>query len=238
MEALPRTGQLSGTFSSMKSDSGSWLVHTRHASATELHRIDALPEGEVPQARMLTLCRPSAPAVVLGSTQTAADLDMAAVQERGLEVAHRRSGGGAVFVDPEDSVWIDAWIPRNDALWVDDVSASMLWLGRAWVAALGDAVAAEMITDPYDAGAWGRTVCFLSSAPGEVRGPQGKLVGISQRRDRHGARLQCVLYRRWDRSRWAVFSEPGAARALDAMAVDCVDLEPDVVLARLLDALS
>lgn len=214
--------------------SRSWTVRVVRGSAADLHRVDA----DVPRTRTLTLCLPARPAVVLGSTQAVADLDANAVRERGLDVVHRRSGGGAVFVHPDDSIWVDAWIPRDDALWDDDVSASMLWLGRAWVDAVSDRLDVEVITEPYVAGPWGRTVCFLSSAPGEVRGPRGKLVGISQRRDRDGARLQCVLYRRWEPTRWDVLSDQGASQALAEMGLECLDLEPHVVLDRLADALN
>lgn len=220
-----------------------WSVRTRRGTAAELHRVDtgARPDavsthGDA-KGRILTLCRPSRAAVVLGSAQPATDIDEAAAHALGLEVARRRSGGGAVFVDPDDSIWIEAWIPRADPLWVDDVSSSMLWLGRTFVDVLaGDPRfdrPAEVVTGPYDAGSWGRTICFMSEAPGEVRGQQGKIVGISQRRDRDGARFQAIVYRRWDPARWQVFRDPGAARALDGLAVECVDAEPERLAERL-----
>ena len=49
----------------------------------------------------------------------------------------------------------------------------------------------------------GRAVCFASAAPGEVFVGDNKLVGISQRRNREGARFQCVLYRQWNPLIWS-----------------------------------
>jgi hypothetical protein len=46
-------------------------------------------------------------------------------------------------------------------------------------------------------------VCFASAAPGEVFVGDNKLVGISQRRNREGARFQCVLYRQWNPLIWS-----------------------------------
>lgn len=194
------------------------------------------PPGAGAAGRSLTLCIPTHAAVVLGSAQSDADIDMSAAGVRGLDVARRRSGGGAVFVDPVDSIWVEAWIPRTDPLWVEDVSSSMLWLGRAFVAALAEANpdrALELIVGPYEAGRWGRRICFLSEAPGEVRGAAGKVVGISQRRDRRGARLQAILYRRWDPARWQVFGDPGLAQALLDMRIECIDIEPALLMDRL-----
>lgn len=224
-----------------------WSLRTRRGSAAELHQVDpggnldadpgAAREHLAPSGRTLTLCMPTKAAVVLGSTQAASDIDFEAAGALGLDVVKRRSGGGAVFVDPHDSIWLEAWIPRTDPLWVDDVSASMLWLGRAFVGALAgkshEARQIEVVVSPYDPGRWGRSICFLSEAPGEVRGMAGKIVGISQRRDRSGARLQAVVYRRWDPARWQVFRDPELARALEGLQVECVDIEPEVLFESL-----
>jgi len=220
-----------------------WSARTVTGSAAELHLLDDFAE------RTLVLRVPSSRAVVLGSAQDASDVDADRAAALGLEVARRRSGGGAVFVDPVDSIWIDAWIPRADPLWVDDVSTSMLWLGRAYAAVLADDVGAgseiDVATGAFEAGEHGRSICFLSTAPGEVvvrngslgtdrGGPAtGKVVGISQRRDKRGARLQSVLYRRWDPGHWAVFGDAALARALGEVDVHPVDVEPADLIARL-----
>jgi hypothetical protein len=43
-----------------------------------------------------------------------------------------------------------------------------------------------------------RLVCFAALGPGEVSQGSTKLVGISQRRTRQGAKFQCIAYLRWD----------------------------------------
>lgn len=95
---------------------------------------------------------------------------------------------------PRAQVWVDVWVPRSDPLWDDDVVRSFFWLGRAW----RDALAAEGLEDleVYE-GRLARTtmsdlVCFAGLGPGELRWRGRKLVGISQRRNRHGARFQSV----------------------------------------------
>lgn len=107
-----------------------------------------------------------------------------------------------MYVHPKESVWIDVTIPRDDPLFVDDVSSSMLWLGDVFVEALQPWVNATTFRGTFDAGTDGRSVCFASTSPGEVFVGDEKLVGISQRRGREGARLQCVLYRSWQPELW------------------------------------
>jgi hypothetical protein len=54
-------------------------------------------------------------------------------------------------------------------------------------------------------GAWGQLVCFAGLGPGEVTAGLGgaKVVGISQRRTRAGARFQCAVPLAWDPGRLA-----------------------------------
>ncbi|HEX7167728.1 MAG TPA: hypothetical protein VF230_12175 [Acidimicrobiales bacterium] len=145
----------------------------------------------------------SRPALVLGSTQRRSIVDDAACASRGVEVAARPSGGGVVFVDPVETLWVDVVLPVGDPLWVVDVGRSAAWLGDAWARALG---ASGAVADPVVhegsmcLSRWGRLVCFAGLGPGEVTaGPGGpKVVGISQRRTRAGARFQCAVPFAWD----------------------------------------
>ncbi len=139
---------------------------------------------------------------------------MSCASERGLEVVRRRSGGGVVFVHPDDSVWLDVTIPRDDPHWVDDVGTSMLWLGEVFSDALSAWVDADVHRGVFDAGASGRDVCFASTSPGELFVGGAKVVGISQRRTRDGARFQCVIYRRWVPSEWVACLESDSARTV------------------------
>ena len=137
-------------------------------------------------------------ALVLGSSQSEELVDTEMLQEQGLDLVKRQSGGGAVLVVPESVVWIDVFIPRDDPLWEDDVGKSALWLGEAWQATLLEfGVAAEIHRGTYQPGDWGELICFAGRAAGEVFVEDKKSVGISQRRTRRGARFQTALARQW-----------------------------------------
>ena len=216
----------------MNSAASPWPIHEWNGTAADFHALDLAHE------RAVWWCRVSEPTVILGSTQSAGDVDTAAATAAGISVARRRSGGGAVFVHPLDSLWIDVTIPRDDPLWVDDVSTSMLWLGDAWVAALQTWLTTRVYTGAFDAGLDGRAVCFASTSPGEVFLDSKKLVGISQRRSRDGARLQCVLYRSWNPSQWAaLLSDPSIGNRQLSLPVAVVDADPHAVVAAIAAAL-
>lgn len=174
-----------------------WTVEHLRAPAADLHARDVVDDG----ARRIWVLEPTGPAVVLGSTQPASDVDATAAAVAGVEVVRRRSGGGAVWVAPDDPIWIDVVVPRADPLWSDDVGRAFQPVGEAWRRALdacgvgGLAVHdGAMIRTP-----WSSAVCFSGTGPGEVLDAAGaKVVGISQRRTRAGARFQCALYRHWD----------------------------------------
>lgn len=176
-------------------------------TADELHGLE-LPS---PLPRTVWVLEPTRPALVLGSTQRQVPVDLERCAQRGVDVVRRRSGGGAVLLVPGEVVWLDVLLPRGDRLWVDDVGRSSRWLGSTWVAALarlGEAAAVH--AGAMACGRWGSLVCFAGAAPGEVvrrdadgsvpahGGVPSKLVGISQRRSRHGARFQCLLHRAHD----------------------------------------
>lgn len=212
-----------------------WQVRRRRGSAAELHGAD------LGWDRALWVLSVDAPAVVLGSTQDPGMVDAARAETAGVEVARRRSGGGVVWLD-DSAVWIDATIGRADPLWVDDVSRSALWLGSAWVDALG-ALGLEglSVAGPEASGSAPSAVCFGSIFPGEVLDASGrKIVGISQRRSREGARFQCVAYHRWNPEPMArCLADPDPALALAGGAVGTVPADSEslaVALSRILAA--
>lgn len=142
---------------------------------------------------------PDHPALVLGSAQDHTVADADATAAAGVDVVRRRSGGGAVYVDPARSVWLDVVVPRHDPRWSDDVRTSVYWLGEAWQRALATlGVTTELYRGGLEQTPWGRLVCFAALGPGEVLVDGRKLVGISQRRTRAGARFQCIAYEQWD----------------------------------------
>ena len=148
------------------------------------------------------MCRVSGPAVVLGSTQSPAVVDLARAEARGIEVVRRRSGGGAVLVAPDDPVWIDVWLPRDDPLWDEDVGRAFDWLGDAWTRAL-ESLGGRGVSAHRDGFAactrWSSLICFGGVGTGEVVADDGrKVVGISQRRNRDGAWFHSACIRQWD----------------------------------------
>ena len=181
----------------MTTPSMEWSRHDWTGTAADFHAMELSAE------RALWWCNVETPTVILGSTQSVDDVNQNIADESGVLVSRRRSGGGAVFVHPSDSVWIDITISRDDPLWKDDVAQSMLWLGECFVEALSPWVQAEVYRETFSSGIDGRVVCFASSSPGEVFVASNKLVGISQRRGREGARFQCVLYRHWRPGDWS-----------------------------------
>jgi lipoate-protein ligase A len=200
-----------------------WEIHHRTGTVAHLHGLDLLGVATttahtdsltLPTAlhRGVWLLEPIAPAVALGSAQRFAGAgtpvhgidahgidahgtDAHGTDAHGIEVVVRRSGGGAVMLEPGISLWMDVVLPRHDPLWDDDVSRSAHWLGQAWVQALASlGVVAAVHDGPTDRHALARAACFAGLGAGEVVHGGRKLVGISQRRTRDGARFQCVAY--------------------------------------------
>jgi lipoate-protein ligase A len=142
------------------------------------------------------------PTLVLGSTQPSDLVAPDAMRERSVEVVRRRGGGGAVYLEPDDHLWVDAWIPRDDSLWAHDVSVAAEWVGRWWIEALaGVGVppgALSVHTGRSAPGALGDLVCFAGRGPGEVFVEGRKVVGLSQWRSREGALFSSCAYRQWN----------------------------------------
>jgi lipoate-protein ligase A len=172
----------------------------------------------------------TAPALVLGSAQPAAP------GSGGVEVVRRRSGGGAVLLRPDETVWVDVVVPAGDPLWTDDVGRSFWWLGEVWAAALGGVVH----RGPLVRTTWSAAVCFAGTGPGEVLDPGGggKVVGMASRRTREGALFQCAVPLRWDPAAYVdlLGLPPEAAADLAGVAAP-VDASPDEVVTAFLAAL-
>jgi lipoate-protein ligase A len=180
------------------------------------------------------------PTLVLGSTQDAGIVDTGALARRGLELVRRRSGGGAVLLEPERAVWIDTWVPRADPLWSDDVVHSGSWVGSWWAESLGDP-RLDVHQGPPIASRWSDRICFAGVAAGEVVYAGRKLVGVAQWRTRSGALTHSLAYLgiEWDRMTelLGLGAEGGAAaRELTASTATLHEVVPadSAGLARLL----
>lgn len=185
---------------------------------------------------------------MLGSTQPSELVDGALVRERGVAVVRRRGGGGAVYLEPGDHLWIDAWIPRHDPLWESDVAVAAEWVGAWWLRALAALGLApdefQVHTGRSAPGALGDVACFAGRGPGEVLHASRKVVGLSQWRSREGALFSSCAYARWDPEPLIdLLSVDGPARAelrkgLASVGAGLAEMEPAVTdLDRVRDAL-
>jgi len=179
---------------------GEWLVDERMAAPAELHASWPAAEQD-PRVRRLAVCLPTRPSIVLGSTQSSDVVDAEAAQAAGIDVVRRRSGGGAVLVTPDDPVWVDLWLPVDDAQWSSDVTVAFGWVGAAWAAALGRFGLVGLEVEGSGPGActrWSSLVCFGGIGAGEVSIGGRKLVGLAQRRNRSGAWFHTACVQHWD----------------------------------------
>jgi len=104
-----------------------------------------------------------------------------------------------VLVRPGEVLWADVLLPADDPLWEADVGRSFHWLGQAWVDALAALdVDAGWHDGPMVCTPWCRQVCFAGIGQGEVTVEGRKVVGMSQRRTRAGALIQCAALLQWD----------------------------------------
>lgn len=186
-----------------------------------------------PLVRTVRFLCPDSPGVVLGSTQPHAVVDAEAAEEAGIEVVRRPSGGGAVLVEPRRLVWVEVAIGADDPLWQADVARAGIWLGRVWQAALVSLAVGALGPDTAGGGPgvavaeatvrteWSSLICFSGLGPGEVSVGGRKVVGVSQRRTRAGARFQCGALLATDPTSLPALlalDPPARARATDALA--------------------
>lgn len=209
---------------------GTWAVEHHREGVDALHEL-GLTE---PVRRLVRWCEPDRAAIVLGSAQPDTDIDHESAAKLGVEVVRRRSGGGAVLVEPDAVLWVDVIVPTDDPLWQADVGRAFWWLGDVFAAALADVGYPDatvhrgaLVTTP-----WSRLICFAGLGPGEVSIEGRKVVGISQRRTRAGALFQCAVLRRLEASLLAsllaIDDRSSAEVAFAASAKALPDLKIDV----------
>jgi lipoate-protein ligase A len=176
--------------------------------AVELAAVEALltglAAGAPPSLRWYGY---SAPALVLGSGQKIAEVDL---QMFGATTLHRRRSGGTAVLFESGLLMQDIALPNSHPLYSPDVTASYRWLGELWVAALADlGINAELLgiaearSDSADLDPLLRRVCFGGRSPYEVLSAGRKLVGFSQVRRRAGVVLQVALYSSFSAERLA-----------------------------------
>ncbi|MCY3631949.1 MAG: hypothetical protein OXH29_04675 [bacterium] len=213
---------------------GRWTTRRLSGTVEELHGLKPDPDVD----REVWLMSPHNTALVLGSAQPE-EIASSTITD-GSAVVRRHSGGGAVLVAPDHSVWVDVVINQSDPLWDDDVSRAPLWLGEVWAAALASlGVTHGQVFDRYEPGRWGRLACFASRGPGEVLVGGAKAVGITQRRTRSTARFQTLLYRHWDPEELLTHLAESSEELRNALlsAAWPVDARPDEVHAAFISCL-
>lgn len=162
----------------------------RHVGTVdELHAIPMPTEGSAE----LWVMNPTGVAVAMGSSQRREHFDLDRLRTDEVELAARRSGGGAVFIDPAVTVWIDVVAPRGSRWYSDELAENFLLVGRVWQRALRSlGVETELGDTPAGRTAASTLACWAGLGWGELTLAGVKVVGLSQRRTRWGSRVQAM----------------------------------------------
>ncbi len=183
-----------------------WVVRTSIGSAQDFHHrpfpgdTNQLAGNTAQFEPTVWIHRVKRPTLVLGSTQDESILLAEEARAAGYEISTRRSGGGLVLVSPTTSCWIDILVPTNHDKWEHDISLAFHWVGELWAQALQELGIhdCQVHRGPLLNREHGRVLCFAGLGPGEVTLGGRKVVGLSQRRVRAGARFQGLLVGSWD----------------------------------------
>jgi len=127
----------------------------------------------------------------MGSSQKPEQFDEQKLAADGVQLATRRSGGGAVFIDPDSTVWIDVVAPRSSSLWSNELAENFLIVGGIWQQALASlGVSTDLCADSPERTDAATLACWAGLGWGELSVGRSKVVGLSQRRTRWGVRVQ------------------------------------------------
>ncbi len=199
------------------------------SGAAELYDYAALRRRRDPT---MTVVQADASLVVLGSRQSLQDLRPEA---RAGAVRRRRGGGGVVLTQPGD-VWVDWWIPADDARWRPDVRRAAVVAGHWWADALAPVLTGSVRVHegPLDGADAHRVVCFAGRGPGEVFVDGRKAVGMTQWRVREGALVSTILPAHPSLALVDLLAQvpPGLATALDHHTRETLGLEDVAHLVR------
>ena len=176
-----------------------WIASHKTGEVQDLHSLENA-DWDFPAIWVMS---PTNSSLVLGSSQDDKCIDYEYAEKVDIGIARRRTGGGAVFVDPQTLFWVDLFVPRGHRLWNDDIEVASIWIGRVWKDALGSmGVDSRMHDSAFVKDSLAELVCFGGRAPGELLIGEKKILGISQRRTRKGVRFQCALALEWNPEKW------------------------------------
>ena len=204
-------------------------------TAAELHALPIPTEGD---AAELWIMEPTSSAVVMGSSQRPDIFDQERLRKDGVALAARRSGGGAVYIAPSSTVWIDLVAPRSSRFWSSDLAENFLLVGRLWQKAFRSlGVATDLCV-----AAPGRTeastlACWAGTGWGELTIGGAKVVGLSQRRTRWGSRVQSMAVLDGSSARVSDYLMPlDQTIVRDSLQIHDLGLKPAAVEAAILQA--
>jgi lipoate---protein ligase len=161
--------------------------------------LDGLVDDPSP---LLRWYRSTHTAVVLGRGQRLPDTEHRTDE---VEVIARHSGGGAVLMDPT-LLSLDVIVPPDHPLAAGSLTEVFDRVGAAWADALGTLGVAELTVHAGASTARRRgtererllaAICYATLGRGEVVHHGRKLVGLAQRRRRHGVLVQCGVLQHW-----------------------------------------
>ena len=112
-------------------------------------------------------------------------------------------------------------VPADTNGWSTDVHGPMVWLGRHLAEGIVAVAGVDGVTvhdGPLQSTPWSKLICFDGIGAGEVLVGGRKLVGLSQRRTRHAARLQCCWYSAYDPDRLLALLAPTGRPTAAALA--------------------
>ena len=180
------------TLNPIKGFSQEWVVEHKQLTTPLEHAERGSPT--------ISVVEPVCPHVVLGSSEREkAFMDFSYMEREGIQLASRRSGGGAVIVIAEDLLWLDVFVPTRSRFWLEDIKRSSLWMGGIWLDALQSISVDCLLYDgQFIRSSLSDLVCFAGKGPGEIFINDQKIVGISQRRSRQGTQFQCGLILNWN----------------------------------------
>ena len=173
----------------------SWAIETKYSETALAHEAN-LDEWREPT---IWVIEPKDSCLVLGKSQRGKDfLNLSYLEEQNINLTVRQSGGGAVLVSPEDMLWVDIFVPKESRFWLADIAKASIWIGGIWRDALKRLdIECSLFHENFSRSEASDLICFIGRAPGELFIDNRKILGISQRRSKHGTRFQCALIINW-----------------------------------------